>query len=107
MFRHFIEIFQHNQQHDTLLPVIPCAHKLKAGIAYLLFRDWLFIWSQAGPVNWDDSFNKALITALKFKNIQNDISKLTFKRSFMVRKKNSRYDSSRLVWTALIIPIKV
>jgi hypothetical protein len=30
----FIEIFQHNQQYDTLLPVTPCAHKLKAGIAY-------------------------------------------------------------------------
>jgi hypothetical protein len=30
----FIEIFQHNQQHDTLLPITPCAHKLKAGIAY-------------------------------------------------------------------------
>jgi hypothetical protein len=29
----FIEIFQHNQQYDTLLPVTPCAHKLKAGIA--------------------------------------------------------------------------
>jgi hypothetical protein len=29
-----IEIFQHNQQSDTLLPVTPCAHKLKAGIAY-------------------------------------------------------------------------
>jgi hypothetical protein len=42
----FIEIFQHNQQYiisiykfnillyDTLLPVTPCAHKLKVGIAY-------------------------------------------------------------------------
>jgi hypothetical protein len=30
----FIEIFQHNQQYDTLLPIIPCTHKLKAGIAY-------------------------------------------------------------------------
>jgi hypothetical protein len=29
----FIEIFQHNQQHDTLVSVTPCAHKLKAGIA--------------------------------------------------------------------------
>jgi hypothetical protein len=28
------EIFQHNQQYDTLLPIIPCTHKLKAGIAY-------------------------------------------------------------------------
>jgi hypothetical protein len=29
-----IEIFQHNQQYDdTLLPVTPCMHKLKAGIA--------------------------------------------------------------------------
>jgi hypothetical protein len=27
-------IFQHNQQYDTLLPIIPCTHKLKAGIAY-------------------------------------------------------------------------
>jgi hypothetical protein len=33
-FGSFIEIFQHNQQHDTLLPIIPCRHKLKAGIAY-------------------------------------------------------------------------
>jgi hypothetical protein len=30
----FIEIFHHNQQYDTLLPIIPCRHKLKAGIAY-------------------------------------------------------------------------
>jgi hypothetical protein len=29
----FIENFQHNQQYDTLLPVIPCTHKLQAGIA--------------------------------------------------------------------------
>jgi hypothetical protein len=27
-------MFQHNQQYDTLLPVTPCARKLKAGIAY-------------------------------------------------------------------------
>jgi hypothetical protein len=27
--------FQQNQQYDTLLPISPCAHKLKAGIAYL------------------------------------------------------------------------
>jgi hypothetical protein len=26
--------FQHNQQYDTLLPIIPCKHKLKAGIVY-------------------------------------------------------------------------
>jgi hypothetical protein len=26
--------FQHNQQYDTLLPIIPRTHKLKAGIAY-------------------------------------------------------------------------
>jgi hypothetical protein len=26
--------FQHNQQYDTLLPIPPCMHKLKAGIAY-------------------------------------------------------------------------
>jgi hypothetical protein len=24
--------FQHNQQYDTLLPILPCTHKLKAGI---------------------------------------------------------------------------
>jgi hypothetical protein len=29
-----IFIFQHNQQYDTLLPIVPCTHKLKAGIAY-------------------------------------------------------------------------
>ena len=34
----FIEIFQHNQQYDTLLPVTPCAHKLKAVIAYCIER---------------------------------------------------------------------
>jgi hypothetical protein len=28
--------FQHNQQYDTLLPIIPCTHKLKAGIAYFV-----------------------------------------------------------------------
>jgi hypothetical protein len=33
LFRQF-KIFQHNQQYDTLLPVTPCMHKLKAGIAY-------------------------------------------------------------------------
>ena len=27
-------LFRHNQQYDTLLPVTPCKHKLKAGIAY-------------------------------------------------------------------------
>jgi hypothetical protein len=26
--------FQHNQKYDTLLPIAPCTHKLKAGIAY-------------------------------------------------------------------------
>jgi hypothetical protein len=26
--------FQHNQQYDTLFPITPCTHKLKAGIAY-------------------------------------------------------------------------
>jgi hypothetical protein len=26
--------FQHNQQCDTLLPIVPCTHKLNAGIAY-------------------------------------------------------------------------
>jgi hypothetical protein len=26
--------FQHNQQCDTLLPIVPCTHKLKAGISY-------------------------------------------------------------------------
>ena len=26
--------FQHHQQCDTLLPIVPCTHKLKAGIAY-------------------------------------------------------------------------
>ena len=31
---YFIKISQHNQQYDTLLPVAPCMHKLKAGIAY-------------------------------------------------------------------------
>jgi hypothetical protein len=31
----FIEIFQHNQKYDTLPPIIPCTHKLKAGIALL------------------------------------------------------------------------
>jgi hypothetical protein len=29
--------FQHNQQCDTLLPIVPCTHKLKAGIAYYNF----------------------------------------------------------------------
>ena len=34
--------FQHNHQCDTLLPIVPCTHKLKAGIAYRpLF--WLII----------------------------------------------------------------
>ena len=27
-------ICQHNRQYDTLLPIPPCTHKLKAGIAY-------------------------------------------------------------------------
>jgi hypothetical protein len=29
----FIEMFQHNQQYDTLPPITPYLHKLKAGIA--------------------------------------------------------------------------
>ena len=34
LFRQFVlKFFKHNQQYDTLLPVIPCAYKLKAGIA--------------------------------------------------------------------------
>jgi hypothetical protein len=28
--------FQHNQQYDTLLPITPCMHELKAGIAFYL-----------------------------------------------------------------------
>jgi hypothetical protein len=32
--------FQHNQQYDTLLSIIPCTHKLKAGIAYYGARLW-------------------------------------------------------------------
>jgi hypothetical protein len=32
----FIENFQHNPQYDTLLLIAPCAHKLKAGIAYFV-----------------------------------------------------------------------
>jgi hypothetical protein len=37
IFRLFPQLllkFQHNEQYYTLLTVIPCAHKLKAGIAY-------------------------------------------------------------------------
>ena len=30
--------FQHNQQCDTLPPIVPCAPKLKAGIAYSTFK---------------------------------------------------------------------
>jgi hypothetical protein len=30
--------FQHNQQYDTLLPILPCAHKLQAGIAYSILE---------------------------------------------------------------------
>jgi hypothetical protein len=37
----FIEIFQHNQQYDTLLSIIPCTHKLKAGIAYYVWKIYL------------------------------------------------------------------
>jgi hypothetical protein len=46
--------FQHNQQYDTLLPIIPCTHKLKAGIAY---RAFAFI--SQGPTQqkpWRPSF---------------------------------------------------
>jgi hypothetical protein len=31
---HHFYFFQHNQLCDTLLPITPCTHKLKAGIAY-------------------------------------------------------------------------
>jgi hypothetical protein len=34
--------FQHNQQYDTLLPIVPCKHKLKAGIAYRMCSHCLF-----------------------------------------------------------------
>ena len=48
LFRHFIKIFQHNQQYDTLLPVTPCMHKLKAGI-YLFINtidlDYGTVWT--------------------------------------------------------------
>jgi hypothetical protein len=33
--------FQHNHQCDTLLPIVPCTHKLKAGIAYFV-GDFVF-----------------------------------------------------------------
>jgi hypothetical protein len=39
----FIENFQHNQQYDTLLPIIPCRHKLKAGIAYFALFHFEFV----------------------------------------------------------------
>ena len=48
LFRHFIKIFQHNQQYDTLLPVTPCMHKLKARI-YLFINtidlDYGTVWT--------------------------------------------------------------
>ena len=43
----FIENFQHNQHHDTLLPIIPCRHKLKAGIAY-----WAETRAKNFPLTW-------------------------------------------------------
>jgi hypothetical protein len=33
--------FQHYQQYDTLLPIIPCTHNLKAGIAYCTWVPWI------------------------------------------------------------------
>ena len=50
----FIEIFQHNQQYDTLLPITPCAHKLKAGIAYCQNQraeNQCFEFLRAWPIN--------------------------------------------------------
>jgi hypothetical protein len=37
----FIEIFQHNQQYDTLLLITPFTQKIKAGIAYYDFMKFL------------------------------------------------------------------
>jgi hypothetical protein len=33
--------FQHYQQYDTLLPITPCMHNLKAGIAYCTWVPWI------------------------------------------------------------------
>jgi hypothetical protein len=51
----FIEIFQHNQQYDTLLSLTPCVHQLKAGIAnwatkkYLRFQPLTHGWDKNNP----------------------------------------------------------
>jgi hypothetical protein len=44
--------FQHNQQYDTLLPIPPCTHKLKAGIAYwrIAFITLPFVCSHVIPL---------------------------------------------------------
>jgi hypothetical protein len=58
----FIEIVQHNQQYDTLLPIIPCRHKLKAGIAYSEKICKQSLWldykkkGSSNPVAWLASF---------------------------------------------------
>ena len=48
LFRQFIKMFQHNQQYDTLHPITPCMHKLKAGI-YLFINtidlDYGTVWT--------------------------------------------------------------
>jgi hypothetical protein len=57
--------FQHNQQYDTLLPIVPCTHKLKTGIAYSE-RFWIF---NANPrLKFNLLFNMYFCTCVYFKN---------------------------------------
>ena len=44
--------FQHNQQYDTLLAITPCAHKLKAGIAYCTLHLFILVLGQSLNFLW-------------------------------------------------------
>ena len=53
--------FQHNQQCDTLLPIVPCTYKLKAGIAYCTIQTFhrdstSLIWIQIGTFSYWKNF---------------------------------------------------
>ena len=68
----FIEIFPANQQYDTLLPIIHCRHKLKAGIAY-----WIGWNEKINTINFIQTSKDCLTRSgriLKSNMIKNDLS---------------------------------
>ena len=66
---------QHNQQYDTLLPIPPCTHKLKAGIPYYLssnYELWCVILGTYGTVFKAKNKETHEIVALKRVRLDDD-----------------------------------